>query len=236
MYEIANYDSLYKPTTTKGHELVHARYVKVPVKPRGKGLRALLKMDRGLEVFGVWTLLLQAATESEKPENRGKLLNHRDEPASELEIAEAISLDSQVSIVSHALSLLTEMGWLYSVQGTDKVRSNYGQGTELVPPNITKDKLSEVEGSEGVFSLQKFIDYGVISGLTEQEAEECHTHYKTQRRADGTWQYGNGLEIPSVADAVTRWRNNRGQFAGKNEPTESAHETIKRLREQGDIQ
>ena len=51
LYQIANYDDLYKPTDTKGVELVNATYVKLPVKPKGDGLQSLLSYKNGLKVF-----------------------------------------------------------------------------------------------------------------------------------------------------------------------------------------
>ena len=141
MYEIVDYDILYKPTDSKGRDLVHATYVKMPVKPRGKGIKALLKHKNGIEIFGIWSLLLEAATD-EKPENRGKFLNHREEPATIEEIAESISLDGQEKKVEAALSALVAMNWIQSVQGTEEVRTKYGQGTEEVLPKCSVVKSS----------------------------------------------------------------------------------------------
>ena len=45
MYIVTEYDGRYNPTNTKGGPLVNAHYVKLPVKPRGKGLKALLKHE-----------------------------------------------------------------------------------------------------------------------------------------------------------------------------------------------
>jgi hypothetical protein len=159
LYEITDYAEHYKPTNTKGEDLKYARFVKMPVKPRGKGLKALLKKPRGLEIFGVWCLLLQAATETERAEHRGKLLNHRDEPASVEEIAESISMEGKQSFIDAALSTLCAMGWITvridSVQGTEEVRSDYGEPTEAVriesdksSPKCSEVKCSEVKGSE----------------------------------------------------------------------------------------
>ena len=111
MYEIADYDKRYQPRDKSRHPLVHADYVKLPVKPRGDGLQTLLKHKRGLEVFGIWCLLLEKTT-LEKPENRGKLLNHRERPANIEEIAMGICLENKTKLIEYALSLLVSMGWL----------------------------------------------------------------------------------------------------------------------------
>jgi len=171
VYEIVNYDELYKPTNTKGGELKHAYFVKLPVKPRGRGLKALLKEKQGLSVFGIWCLLLEAATEL-APGKRGKLLNHKDEPATVEEIAEAISLDQRTKDVTHALEVLACLGWIRKIptppsedtpsapsptpKGTPSVPSTEAVRTPSVPsteavrtpsekssPKISKDKLSK---------------------------------------------------------------------------------------------
>ena len=142
LYEIADYDKRYKPKDTKGKDLVNASYVKLPVKPRGKGLKALMKYKKGGEFYGIWCLLLQAATEL-NPEHRGKLLNYKDEPATIEEIAEAISYDGKGKLVEEAISAFVTIGWVNSVVTTEEVRSDYGQGTEEV-----RSKCSVVESRE----------------------------------------------------------------------------------------
>lgn len=112
MYEIANYDELYRPYDKSGGELANPSWVKMPAKPKGEGLCALLEHKRGLEVFAVWGLLLQKTTIEKKPENRGKLLNHREQPATVSEIAKGISLKGKEKLVEYALSILTTIGWL----------------------------------------------------------------------------------------------------------------------------
>ena len=80
MFSIVDYEARYKPYDKSGGELKNADWVKLPAKPRGEGLAELLKHNRGLQVFAVWCLLLEKTT-NEKPENRGKLLNHKEQPA-----------------------------------------------------------------------------------------------------------------------------------------------------------
>jgi hypothetical protein len=146
MYEIAEYDKRYRPFNKSGGELVHADFVKLPVKPRGKGLQRLLKEKRSLEVFAVWCLLLEEATDAE-PENRGKLLNNRNEPASISEIAEAISLGSKKTLVKYALSLLVSMGWV-TASGQAELSGTY---TPLNKDKLSKGKLSKEKVKHGIF-------------------------------------------------------------------------------------
>lgn len=135
MYEIADYDKLYRPYDKSGGELKHPDFVKLPVKPTGEGLQELLEYRRGLEIFGIWCLLLEKTTAEKKPENRGKLLNHRELPATPYEIAKGISLKKKGKLVSYALSVLSTIGWLNSEETSEDFRK--------LPPNITKDKLTK---------------------------------------------------------------------------------------------
>jgi hypothetical protein len=57
------------------------------------------------------------------------------------------------------------------------------------------------------FTLRAFVDQGVMSGLTEAEAEECYHHY-----AEQDFKYGNGQPIPNIAAVVNRWKRNRHKF------------------------
>lgn len=157
MYEIANYDDLYKPTDTKGVELVNATYVKLPVKPKGDGLQSLLSYKNGLKIFGIWCLLLEYTTSKSKG-SRGRLLNHKDEPATVGEIAKSISLSKNKGLVEYALKVLVELGWLKT---TESVRSDCEGDAELVPPKSSVIK-SNREKSRGfappsLLDIQSFV-------------------------------------------------------------------------------
>ncbi len=149
VFSIADYDELYRPYDKSGGELKSAVWVKLPANPRGRGLKVLLKYKRGLEVFGIWCLLLEITT-LEKPENRGQLLNHRGLPASVEEIAEGISLPKNIKLVSYALSILAAIGWVSSEVTSAK--------PELSSSKSRVEK-SRVEKSKVVISLDDFIQY-----------------------------------------------------------------------------
>ena len=138
MYIITDYDNRYKPTNKSGGELKNADYVKLPVNPKGDGLEALLEQKRGLEVFGIWCLLLEKTT-SQKPETRGKLLNFQDKPASSGELAKSISLKGKKKLVEYALSLLVSIGWI-EFKGVAEISS---EDFRERPPKLSKDKLSK---------------------------------------------------------------------------------------------
>lgn len=136
MFTIADYDKRYRPYDKAGRELVNPSFVKLPINPKGDGLRTLLKYKRGGEVFCIWCLLLEKTTAEKQPDNRGKLLNHKGEPASVAEIAEGISHDRRIPLVKYALSVLASMGWVKCGQNEDIA------STERCP-NISVVKLSE---------------------------------------------------------------------------------------------
>jgi len=144
-WKIANYDELYKPYDKSGRDLKYADWVKLPAKPKGDGLQTLLEYKRGIEVFAVWCLLLEKTTK-EKPENRGKLLNHKGEAASAEEIAKGISLPRKASLVLYSLSVLTTMGWVQNNEAGDI------EG-HRVPKSCTKSRVekSRVEKSSVMY-------------------------------------------------------------------------------------
>jgi len=155
MFSIVEYDERYRPYDKACRELVSPNFVKLPIKPKGDGLQALLRYKRGLEVFGVWGLLLEKATAEKLPENRGKLLNYKGEPASIDEIAKSISLDRKVPFVEYALSVLVEMGW---VKNDGECGHNEDKTSSERVPNITKLKLTKDKQYSEQF-LQFWHDY-----------------------------------------------------------------------------
>lgn len=214
MYEIVDYDTLYKPLSTKGDELVNARYVKLPVKPMGKGLRALLKHRNGTAIFGIWCLLLEAATD-QKPENRGKLLNHKDEPASLEEIADSISHLGKEKLVEESLSHLAEIGWLRSVVTTEEVRSDSVVDTELVPPKWSEEKRSEVEIKE------KHLDYVFLYPKEHQSLVERFGEAKTRLLIENLNNYvgSKGKQYKSHYHTILTWENRNAVKGGSDGKT-----------------
>ena len=103
-YRIAKYDELYQPYDKSGRELVHADWVKLPANPKGDGLQELLEHKQGLEVFGIWCLLLEKTTR-EKPENRGKLLNRKEESATQPTIITMLISQSLIACLLQGLGL-----------------------------------------------------------------------------------------------------------------------------------
>ncbi len=150
MYKITNYDELYRPYDKSGGELKHASFVKLPVKQKGDGLQVLLEQKRGLEVFAIWCLLLEKTT-SEKPKNRGKLLNHKEEPATVEEIAKSINLSNKIQLVEHALKVLIEMKWI-DVSTPAELTSAKSELTsaqaEQIPTKRTKGNLTKYKHKE----------------------------------------------------------------------------------------
>lgn len=162
MYSIADYDNRYRPYDKSGGELKNPEWVKMPCKPKGEGLQALFEYPRGLEIFGIWCLLLQKSTKEKRPKNRGKLLNHKELPASIPEIAKSISLPRQIRLVDKAISALVEMGWI-TLDGEIEVTS------DELPQTSAKSKVlkSSVEKS-------KHLDFVL---LTSEEYKKLLSRY-----------------------------------------------------------
>jgi len=195
MYKIANYDDLYRPYDKAGRELVYATWVKLPAKPKGDGLQTLLEKKRGLEVFGIWCLLLEKTTNEKKAKNRGLLLNHQEQPATIPEIAKGISLGNKARLVEYALTALVEMGWVKndgqcehdedtvstevrkspeqsSVEKSSVEKSKYMDCVLLTPEQYQKliDQFGEKATKEKIEALNNYI---------ESKGRKYKSHYHT---------------------------------------------------------
>lgn len=190
MFSIADYDKRYRPYDKSGGELKHADWVKLPVKPKGEGLQALLEHRRGLEVFGIWGLLLEKATAEKKPENRGKLLNHKEEPATVTEIAKSISLPKKERLVAYALSVLVSMGWV-------ELDSESEETSGELPQTSAKSSVekSSVVKSRVEKEKVRFLDFVF---LTKEE------HRKLVQR------YGEN-PVKKLVDALNRYIGQSGK-------------------------
>jgi len=140
MFLITEYDKRYRPFNKSGGELKNPEWVKLPAKPKGDGLETLFEHHRGLEVFGIWCLLLEKTTTEKDPKNRGKLLNHKGEAATIEDIAKGICLKRQIKLVEHALSVLVAMDWVKNNSVTEQTSAKRGNNT---PPKISEVKLSK---------------------------------------------------------------------------------------------
>ena len=194
MYEIANYEEYYQPLDKSGRVLQNATYVKLPVNPKGDGIETLLEDKKGLEVFAIWCLLLEKAT-AQKPELRGKLLNHKDESATAEEIAKGILLKKRVMLVEYALNLLVSMGWLKCDIMSPP------SGTSCAPKSSVIK--SSVEESRVEKSRKKFIP------PTQEEVRKYITENPKYNNIDPKvfWDYFNsGGWVDSKGNAVKNWK------------------------------
>lgn len=195
MYEIADYDERYRPYDKSGGELRRADWVKLPVKPRGDGLGELLEHRRGLEIFGIWCLLLEKTT-AEKPENRGKLLNHREQPATIPEIAKGISLKNRVKLVQEALSVLVSIGWVKSEDNSAELPQTPAKSS-VVKSKVLKSRV----------------------GISYDYNKECFTNITPEKKSE--WEKAFpavdiDLDLKSavlwVKDNPTKRKSNWGRF------------------------
>lgn len=173
MYLIKEYDERYRPYDKSGGELRQPEWVKMPAKPKGEGLGTLLEYPRGLEIFGIWCLLLQKTTKEKKPANRGKLLNHKELPATIPEIAKAISLPTKIKLVRNAISVLVEMGWVV-------LDSESEQNPEELPQTSAKSRVPKSRVPKS-----KYMDF---VELTSEEYKKLIIRYgeKNTRRLIGS--------------------------------------------------
>lgn len=172
-YEIVEYGERYAPYDKSGRDVVNATWVKLPCKPKGDGLERLLEHKRGLEFFAIWCLLLEKTT-LEKPENRGKLLNHRGEPASFEELAKSISLKKKAKLVEAAISALVGLGWIKG----DIVSHSKGTSRPLIVIRSDNDNDNDKDKyGEFVFlskdEHQKLVEKFGITG-TKQRIEDLN--------------------------------------------------------------
>lgn len=161
MYIIKEYDQRYRPVNKSGGELKGVPdYVKLPANPKGDGLQELLEHSRGLEVFGVWCLLLEKTTAQKEPENRGKLLNRRNEPATISEIAKGISLPKKVKFIKYALSVLVAMGWVQMDGEAEQTSANFrNRGLSLKEVKGKEKGSKDAEQSSAKPSPAEFLKY-----------------------------------------------------------------------------
>jgi len=187
MYLIAEYDKRYRPYDKSGGELKRAEWVKLPVKPRGEGLAELFEYKRGLEVFGIWCLLLEKAT-NEKAENRGKLLNHKGQPATIEEIAKGITLKKRIKLVEYALTVLLKMGWIESDNETENISAQSEQCSsksrvlksrvekskvgkrKFIPPTI-EEVIKYVKEKGYNVDVKKFMEYYAESAWHDRDGK-----------------------------------------------------------------
>lgn len=172
LYEINHYDELYRPKNSKG-EIIHPDFVKLPIKPNGKGLKKLQIEAKWLQIFGMWCLLLELATEN-KIILRGKILNHKDKPASLAEIAAMLSLSRKRSFVKYALDILCDMGWLISSPILEKVEKKLEKAEKKSDANETKPetkpKVREKNNETNIRSCSRGLSDSVFVDKTENGA------------------------------------------------------------------
>jgi hypothetical protein len=160
MYLITDYEERYKPYDKSGNDLKRADWVKLPAKPKGDGLQVLLEYPRGLEIFAVWCLLLEKTTLEKNPKNRGKLLNHKGQPASIYEIAKSISLPRQSKLVEHSLSALLEMGWITSDGKTETTSADF-------PKTSPKSRVEKSRVEKSIIYCHNSVEFRLSSLLLD---------------------------------------------------------------------
>ncbi len=211
LWYIVKYDELYRPKTSRNEDLVRPEFVKMPIKPRGKGLKRLLKQGNGIAHLGIFLLLVEMATEV-RPDFRGKLLNHLDQPASVEEIAECISLDTHVDFVGSALKCLESMGWVACCANYDQ--GAYGIRTDYVPATHEVRKVQEQVKVKAKAKVKEEAKGGNTPSVKSDYLNLATTHGPTSKtdpevaadlsRVLKTWMEKSRIDPINVAPDIIR--------------------------------
>jgi hypothetical protein len=160
-WHIVDYEARYLGYNKRGDMFKGSQpWIKLPVKPSGKGLRKLLRTHveqssksigsddehpsqkvAAMAVFGIWCLILEDTTEN-RPEMRGYLVNHKDQPADIEEIAEALHMEGEEPFIESALMTLEELNWMEKVEITSQ---NCEEGSNSLGTHFAKCPVRRYE-------------------------------------------------------------------------------------------
>lgn len=155
-YRITKWDERFENNRTRS--LKKMSWVPLPNSHDGEGYTEIMSLDNGPLIYAAWVVILQVAS---KCETRGLLVRDNGKPHTAASLA--VRARFPQSILSDAISVLTEVGWLEEVgeiphegarcphEGAGKAHlSDYGtegNGTERngknppTPPGIVTGKL-----------------------------------------------------------------------------------------------
>lgn len=130
MYRIKDWDTLFE--NSESRKLKHARYVCVPNKQDGKGMRRLEQHPRKVELFCAWNLILQMAS---KCPTRGILVDG-DGPMTPADLALKTTYPESIFTLAYEFfSTGGKLAWLEPIGG----KSSMVPGDAGKPPEIPGD-------------------------------------------------------------------------------------------------
>jgi len=194
VYQIPGWDHHFE--NNKSRDIDECSYVAMPNKQHGMGFTRIMAQPDGAAIFGVWCLILQAASRQERP-RKGWLTDDGTETGIAWDIEDlAMRWRRPVEEIRRALDVLCspKIGWLKASQ---RPASDCRPGAGEVPPDCrpTAGALpsnhprtnEQLEGKEG----------------NEQPAADGST--------GDLFPPGHGTPPPPPADSPERWRFEQGE-------------------------
>lgn len=158
IYQIPGWDETFE--NNKSRDIEECSYVAMPNKQHGMGLTRILAQPDGAAIFGVWCLILQAASRQKRP-RAGWLTDDGTPTGNPWDLEDmALRWRRPVEEIKRAVEVLCspKVGWLKAYDALPvKCRSGAGEvppdcppGAGEVPSNHPRtEQLEQQEGREG---------------------------------------------------------------------------------------
>lgn len=136
VYQIPMWDEEFE--NNKSRDVDECSFVAMPNKQHGMGLTRILAREDGAAVFGIWCLILQAASRQPRP-RQGWLTDDGQANGLPWDAEDmALRWRRPVTEIQNALAVLSsaKIGWLVAVEmaSADSVPPNCQAGAVVVPP------------------------------------------------------------------------------------------------------
>ncbi len=142
LYSIADWQDAYE--NNRSRIVNDLTWVPVPNRHDGESYARLMLRKDAPEIFTVWILLLQVASQGKKP--RGRLI--RDNGTAHDFVSLALKTRGKEAWFKKALPVLLELGWVLSeVIDSQSDGTTLAQGDATVPQDGTSGKQGDEEGN-----------------------------------------------------------------------------------------
>ena len=138
MIEITNWSKTFETWETR--KLKNLTWFRVPSDISSRGLRALRRMDGGIEAYGVFMMLCQVAAGLS---DRGTFINSDGSPMSLDDLEDLTRIDRKT--LDRALALLGQIGWVSPLSGGISCQS---PDDPLEPYGIEERRGEEIRGDK----------------------------------------------------------------------------------------
>ncbi len=195
MYLISGWDKRYE-VSSKGREAREGNvlragaltFIRLRVHGHEQGLgyrkMQLLAKERSMEVFGIFCKFLELAGNQPR-ENRGQLLNEKDEPATAKDLAFILSVP--IEQINHALEVLTDKSvrWLHNTETTTQLNTTQHNSTQHKAPGISGN-FREFPGNKTQLPAHKGVkDNTEAAVLSELTPSDIFTYWNSVCKKDG---------------------------------------------------